>query len=300
MAISRLDAKGVLLGIKNGMTVDDFCTKYQCSSEELITRIHQIYSRSEKFAKKHIAAIIANEKNARKTPNATEDAEADGAGLAEETPVELPEVDWAEATNEASAETNAETQDETCSETALERAEKEAEALSQEVMDIEVKWRKEFTPKHLEFIAELREINAEMKELIARYKKLCSRYESTVEKDNAVIQQMNELMSVRREKMSRLAEVRQRIVELKAVSLCIYDSGEIATLDERDIVLDDSGYLELYNELLEREECQELRLKDIRALARLICIVRNMGDISVSACVFDNDELEKVYQMLSA
>ena len=295
MAISRLDAKGVLLGIKNGMTVDDFCTKYQCSSEELITRIHQIYNRSEKIAKKHIAAIIANEKNARKTPNATEDAEADGAGLAEETPVEMPEVNWAEEPAEAS-----ETQGVAGSETALEQAEKEAEALSQEIMDIEVKWRRDYTPKHLDFISELREINSEMKELITRYKKLCSRYESVVNRDNEVIQQMNELMADRREKVAQLAEIRQRIVELKAVSLCVYASGEIATLEERDIVLDDSGYLELYNELLEREECQELRLKDIKALARLLCIVKNLGDITVSACMFDNDELDKAYKVLSA
>ena len=66
MEITMLKAKGVMVGIKNGMTRDDFCTKYRCSSDELDDRLKQLYGHNKKQLKSCCDQIAANQKKARK------------------------------------------------------------------------------------------------------------------------------------------------------------------------------------------------------------------------------------------
>jgi hypothetical protein len=75
MDITTMKTKTVMVGIKNGMTLDDFCQKYQCSSEAFEERMKQIYGHSKKQLKHCFTQIVANEKKARKEAETDETEE---------------------------------------------------------------------------------------------------------------------------------------------------------------------------------------------------------------------------------
>ena len=65
MDIKMLQSRNLNDCIKKGMTMGDFCEKYECSEEELIAQIGNLYSRNPSKAKEQISRIEANAKKAR-------------------------------------------------------------------------------------------------------------------------------------------------------------------------------------------------------------------------------------------
>ena len=59
-----LTGKKVRCGIKNGMTMDDFCKRYECTPEELETRIGHLFT-VKGAAKQVLSEIAANSKKPR-------------------------------------------------------------------------------------------------------------------------------------------------------------------------------------------------------------------------------------------
>ena len=83
MVISMMKPKNVMTGIKNGMTLEDFCKKYECDSEAFGERMKQIYGHNKKQLKDCFIQIEANQKKARK------EIEADDAETASEAVEEV-------------------------------------------------------------------------------------------------------------------------------------------------------------------------------------------------------------------
>ena len=113
---------------------------------------------------------------------------------------------------------------------------------------------------------------------------------------------MNEAWQQRKELMEELAKVRARLAELNTVTLFVCNDGSITQVDDTDsipdISLDETGTNELYLELREKSYCEELRIKDIRLLARVVAITRNSNlEINLE---FDRDEVKAAYDQYVA
>lgn len=92
-----------------------------------------------------------------------------------------------------------------------------------------------------------------------------------------------------------LQNLRQQIQSLETITICIYTDGRIELLDDDETQLDDSGNEKFYHELISEEsnQCQDLRLRDIKTIARLKAIIANSArQVEV---LFDDNALESYY-----
>ena len=76
----------------------------------------------------------------------------------------------------------------------------------------------------------------------------------------------------------------------------MYENGNI----ESEVELSDDGKEEMYEHLAKHDLCQDLKLRDVKILARVFCIVGNQGKDVVFEVIFENDELAATYDISSA
>ena len=101
----------------------------------------------------------------------------------------------------------------------------------------------------------------------------------------------------RRQEKAKLDEIREEIRKLETVGIVVYNDGTIAPMDETlDVGLDDTGFEAVLSTLMAEECCQELRVKDIQTVARLMCIIRN-SQVELEV-IFENDDVELACLML--
>ena len=172
---------------------------------------------------------------------------------------------------------------------------KEEKRLSTEIIGLET-WHKEEAEKRRGRLKEMRAIKQEIERLEESLKQACKEFKETVEQADSLAENMNAISRQRYPKVMELQELRAKIEERMSVSLAVYDSGEIVILEGTDFNMDDSGHTEIYARLIESEECQELRLKDIKVMARLLSIASN-SERKISL-VCDRPEMEEVYLRL--
>ena len=89
-----------------------------------------------------------------------------------------------------------------------------------------------------------------------------------------------------------LERVRQEIYEKSMVVVYVYKDGIIEAPENPDVVLNDEGYNELKETVTEREECLDLRVRDITTLARLLKICESINSLTL---VCDVPELETAF-----
>ena len=277
MQLATMKAKNVVVGIKNGMTIEDFCGKYQCSSDEFEERLRQLYGHNKKQLKNCLVQIEANEKKARKevesesTEVVTETTETDEAATEDQIPnVMSRRVELAYL------------------------AELE-EQQSQRVMTLESE-HKELATKHRSLKLSLQKLSESIDKLMSELQNCHQEFETILAKNSEVETRMNEITAEWKTERAALANTRARIDELSVVTLSVYASGEIAPMDGFEIDLDDSDWQSTREVLLLEDECQELRLKDIATLARLLMIAEHAGCKIEVIC--DNTELEMAFRKM--
>jgi len=271
MELTRLNQKGIMLGIKNGMTLGQFFEKYNCTEEEFVRHLCLLYSRDKKQPQKIMSEIRANEKKSRKNPRAKSSKPV--SEIASENAI----VEEARNNDLDMLKTLEKTQ-------------------SREVLDIEVSHKK-LAVEHRDKLKQLREIDRKIEEIREVFKKCYSEYETIVGENNKITAEMNRLAESRKVKAKALDETRAAIKALEAVTLFVYDSGEFSSESDR-FTLDDSGADELYGRLIFLAECQDLRAREIRTLARVLKVVEH-STLEVEL-VFENSELEKVFNAAKA
>ena len=68
-------------------------------------------------------------------------------------------------------------------------------------------------------------------------------------------------------------------------------------MDDSPEKLNFAGWKKLYETLLRQKECENLRVRDIQTLAKVLAAVKNCPATVVA--VFDDSELEEVFRVLS-
>lgn len=277
MDITMMKTKTVMVGIKNGMTLDDFCQKYQCSSEAFEERMKQIYGHNKKQLKHCFTQIVANEKKARKEAETDETEE-----VAEVTEVsETTEEDQVPVSMSRSEELKY-------------LAELEKQQV-QSVVAIESE-HKELAAEHRLYKTSLRELRDKIDKMMVEFQHYHQEFEEILSKNAVVEARMNEISAEWNTERTALADTRSRIEELSVVTLSVYNSGEISQIDGPEIELDDAGWDSTREVLLTEDECQELRLKDITTLAKLLMIAEHSDRKIEAMC--DNAELEIAFRKL--
>lgn len=259
--------------IKSGCTPEDLCSRYGCTDEKLRAHIAKIYQRG-KEAQKIYKSLEGNRKIAHKKQVA-------------ETPVVPDSSETVNATEETE-NSNSDT-------LTLSELEDKEQSLSCDLMSIETK-RKELLAEHANRIEDLRNIQSELGEIQASLKSCRERYDQVVREANEIAVQINrEINPVLKETKVALETVRHEIETKKTVSLFVFADGRIEAQDRPDLILEDDGYLELKDELLCREECQDLRIRDVTTLARLLKISEHIDHLEL-AC--ENEELEAAFALV--
>ena len=282
MEIKMLDHKGVKNGIKKGMTLEDFCEKYECTPEVLSEQIERLYSHNPRDGKDCLAQMALNAKKARKVD--VED-------------VDVVDQDDVNATitvdrlDEPAMVSNPE--DSKVSE--LSELKSKEIIWSRKVMDLETK-HKAFASQHRDCLTQLRGIKDDIDQIKNAFLEKCDEYEKVVEENNVIVEQMNEISQQLSIERSVLDETRQKIEDLEKITIFVYSDGTIKSSNGEVIVLDETETRDLFEELLGKPECEDLRLKDIRTLAKMLVIVERSSMKVEMIC--DNDNLEKTYLAL--
>ena len=287
MDIKMLDTKGIKNGIKRGLTVGDFCDKFNCTPDELETRIGNLYSHNSSKAKSYMTEIEANSKKARPKKAEPENQVEDEEVIA---------IDETDVAGDDSAEPAPDAETVVSEQaTELEGLKRSEESLSREVMDLETE-HESFSKQHKGCLAELRVLRDEIEQIEKEYEIKCGKCDLIIQENNAYVEQMNDITVKLREKRAVLDETRHKIAGLNTLIMFVYSGGEIYINDSRvdeGIVLDE----ELYKELRDRPECDELKQREIKTLAKVITFARKSTITIEVTC--ENEDLEIAYLELT-
>ena len=165
-------------------------------------------------------------------------------------------------------------------------------AQSDVVIAIETE-HKDLCSKHRVCIDTLRRIDKDIDEIKQLLDKACVEYTETITTARQLEGEMTQISHKYRQEKAALDEIRSKIESLTHAVVFVSQSGSIE-LAEGEIELNDDGFEELYKELRDIEFYEDLKVKEIKQLARVICIARNSSiDIEF---MFDSQILEDFFK----
>ena len=265
--------------IKQGFTNEELCERFECTEEELEGHIRLLFKTG---ADGVLRDLCANRKKAR--PKLREEV-GDLSGQSELESNSESEPEYVVVPTLVQESPTKPTLDELI---------QKEHALSNDVISLEVT-HTELTGKHRVIIKRLREIDDELEGLERQTQSCRDRATQLDTQANEIVTEMNDISDQRHTKLAELDTVRKKIEEMSTVSIYVFSDGRIGAPDNPDFILEDEGYQVLKDELLTREECLDLRVRDIVTLARLKIISEKAAKFSL---VFEDQSLESVYTML--
>ena len=273
MNLSTLTGKKVRVMIKRGDTLNSLTEKYECTEDELRSRIDRLFT-IKGAAHDVWNQLVANGKKAKSSKSPVLDQEPEQ----EQTEEAIVSVD--PDNTEALGIQQLRESEEEKSKIVL-SLEKELSAIMRERYEL----RKQFQT-----------LRKEIADLKRTYLKKYKSAEKLIQRDNDLDKRMSEVAATCQEEKAALEAIRGKIEEASKIVLSVYENGEIA-LFEGILAnkLDDRGHEDLYNSLREREEAEDFRPRDLRVIARLIKIVSRISvpfDI-----IFENEEVESGYKV---
>lgn len=243
--------------IKHKLGFDQICEKHQCNKDELIRAINNVYESCN--AAKTIKEIERNTKQIEKHFKKTNKTPREMRALEEShlTPLE-------ECTQTVDAATQ------------LENLKAEERSISATVIKLESE-HKALISQHRSNLKHLLQIRQQMDNIRQEFQSVTQEYEAFVASNNELVEHINSVAEQRHQQTEILQNLRQSIESLETITICVYTDGRIEPLEETDTQLDETGSDELYHEIITQSptQCQDLRLRDIKTIARLRAIITN-------------------------
>lgn len=253
MELKQLNAKKVRVGAKNGLTMDEFCEKYNCSVEQFSMRVAQLYGGDMKAVSQIINQIERNSKRARNRPGV-------GAVYVSDC---TDSTDLAEPAMESGTETE------------LEKLRSMEENLKTELAEL-VELYDSLAPKHDGYLEQLEDLKCDYEKLREQLIAKGRRFDKLADIINKSAEAMDKVVADWRAKSSELAIVTERLASLRKVRLSVTENGVISAIGNEEFPFNEMGSEEWYHELLlDEDTVGELKLRDIRVLARVLAIVVN-------------------------
>ena len=274
-------------GVKNGMSMEDFLVKYSCSEDEFISKLYALYKHEKDLPTQLIRQIKANGKKSKKA--------IPKKGGKKTNPIINPSGVIEEATaKKLDIKTEQKPAPKKPTEkTPLQKLQESEKSLSDKILKVE----KDLTEQQRKRRAkenELVNIQKDIDSLLEKARKKGEKF-NDVEKEIGVI---DNNISANKVSLSSLKatqeEVRQKITEALKIVVLVYANGTIVA-ENSDLSLDDAGFEKLHAQLIEKEDYEDLRVKDVKILSRVFAIEKNLGSQKVEF-IFDNEELETAYK----
>lgn len=295
--ISKLSPRDVQLGIKDKIGVEGFCEKYDCSLEQLERRIKNLYRfEHEEMMAKIRASGKKSKSKAKSEPKSEPKSETKPKSKKTTKPVAQETIAEATKPEEAEAATASKKQAGETLEERLAYLENHKSVLSDEVMALENQFYNKVV-EHKGYLKAMRAIQADLAGIEDAYKAKFAELERVAADDAKTVLEYNQLSDALREKGAALDSVSAEIDALSFSIIGVFEDGRIGIFDGPAATFDDSNFEPLFAQLKDLEECEMLRVCDIRTLARVITIMsRSNNQLGV---VFENDDMEAVYKQIS-
>lgn len=194
--------------------------------------------------------------------------------------------------------------DPTSSSTTLEGLRRQKEATSQEIRIIEAA-HKNIVSQRRQYAKELEGQQKILQELSQRIDEVVSNVERIHQEYTALGEEMQSLTANKKTKLAALQGIDEKISALSEVTIFVERSGSGFKISAeqmgKDYQLSDEGYNEIYKNLMEssnEESIQDLTLREIRALAILIAVTKNLADSRYNV-IIDAAEIEKAFKACS-
>jgi chromosome segregation ATPase len=194
--------------------------------------------------------------------------------------------------------------DPTFSSTTLEDLRRQKEATSQEIISIEAAHRN-IVSQRRQHAKKLEEQQRILQGLSQQIDEVVSNVERTYQEYTALGEEMQSLTASKKAKLVALQGIDEKISVLSEVTIFVERSGsgfEISAEQmDKEYQLSDDGYDEIYKNLMEssnEESIQNLTLREIRVLAILIAVTKNLADIRYNV-IIDAEEIENAFKACS-
>lgn len=286
MNLNALDARDIRQGMKRGIGFEECLLKYGCTDNDLVYHIRRLFVTDGDDIIRQMRKI--SDKNQAKSLRHSKKLQRQSLKLATRAASESDE----NTSNPPPMEISASPSD------PLTELHVQERSLSKVVINLESE-HKRLNGLHRECLDQMRDIQSEIEAIREALKEKGAAYEQIVQRNNRLIQDMNDISRRRSEQIIELRDIRQKIDALTVIEVFVYANGNIETVDNQiKLVMDDTGNDELYAELIQRSDFQDLRMRDIRTLARITQIVHN-SKVQIQP-VFEDECLEPFFQSLTA
>lgn len=291
-SLNSLDAYAVRRDMKKRIGFDEYCQTYGCSDDDLVYHIRRLFvadgdkiiKQMRKISAENKDELLRRAKKSQKQSRRLLDKSGTN-GKAADTPEEDQNT-----SNPPPMEISASPSD------PLVALREQEQYLSDRVIQLESE-HKRLNGLHCGCLDQLRGIQKEIETIREELKQKGAAYEQIVERNNQIVQDMNAISQQRSGLLSELGDVRQEIKAKTVIEVFVYTNGDIELADATTSVpLDDTGSEEVYTDLIGRDALQDLRIRDIRTLSRIIRIVSN-SELRIHP-TFEDDSLEPFFQSL--
>ena len=179
----------------------------------------------------------------------------------------------------------------------VDELEDQEKQLSFEINDLELR-HKEIVSQRRGLYDELRRIDKKLSEILGKIEEYSGKFASTVNEIQDLGEEMATISKARKEKKKAIEAVRAELEEMQKIVICVEADGTIEAPDRPDFALDDTGFQAVKDAIRDLDECQDLRVREITTLSKLIVITEHIkGEFSL---ICDNPELEKVFWYLKS
>ena len=257
--MKRLTSKDVKIGVKNGFTVRDFCAKFSLRNEEaFFEQLKEAYPHGG--YDQILREIRNNEKRGKKVSGHPHQKGGIRMGKMKLEVLKAQEAGLKSAAAKLDEEyENLENQYQACTDKAY-------------------------------------NLQKQVNKLYVELKNCRSQLNQTRDRFGKIEQQMQVVSADREKNLASLNSIRAEIESLTIVSIGVHGNCELEVM-EGNIVLDLSGkegeLNALTHKLADQEICENLTIKQVRTLAKLLIITS--ADNRKIKFIFDNSDLEAAY-----
>lgn len=285
--LRRLRGKQLWLYIKQGFTIEDLLEKYQCTKEELEKYMEKNF---EKKARDSVRREL--EKNGKKSGNNTavivtqEEISKSTLKEIQKKARQMQEKNIMVMENKKDSD-----------EMSLEKLKDRENALVTEICKQEGERKRTLAIRKtlLEKLVTEKEKILELKKIILqRQKEVDEIFTKMVEIDKKITAESEELSANKK----ILSEVREYIKVLEKVTIFVYENGEIKE-EEAEVAEELPGLDEVFDSLIHNELVENLSVKQIRQLAKLLVLTEQRQKQGQNYdLVFESEIVQKIFEQL--
>ncbi len=286
--LKRLRGKQMWVYIKQGLTIEELLEKYKCSQEEFtkfleknfenksLDSIKRSFERNSKKSRNNAVAAVAQEENTKSTLN---ELRKKGRQMQEKN---IIKENKKEASDEMSLEN--------------------LKASGKNISDRNMQSRKAEHKRTLSIRRTLLEKLVTEKEKILELKKIILQRQKEVDEIFTQIVETEKKIGAKSEELSSnkkiLDEVREYIKVLEKVTIFVYENGEIKE-EEAEVEEELLGLDEVFDSLIYNELVENLSVKQIRQLAKLLVLTEQMQNQGKDfELVFESETVQTIFEQL--